>query len=275
MKKTVFILSFIFSTLIFAQNSESSTLFEKEYYDLMNYIPKNLNSDSIYKPDSRLLKTDFNTIGSLKGYNLLKDNFQFSDKDRKWLEERIDQIATELFNDGKRILISAVGGYSGCPDKMIDIIKLNNIDITNLKFCHSCTDSYRDENFIKVFNNKMYSLMEIQPPNIKTESFYGEFEGRDKDKFEMKLVLKDDRTFKFWLNKGHGSDFTEGLWKNKSDTLILNSRALNKTDIISFALSSARWIEFNVLEFRLKKEKLIELNNGKRKLKKTIKKNVG
>ena len=275
MKKTVFILSFIFSTLIFAQNSESSTLFEKEYYDLMNYIPKNLNSDSIYKPDSRLLKTDFNTIGSLKGYNLLKDNFQFSDKDRKWLEERIDQIATELFNDGKRILISAVGGYSGCPDKMIDIIKLNNIEITNLKFCHSCTDSYRDENFIKVFNNKMYSLMEIQPPNIKTESFYGEFEGRDKDKFKMKLVLKDDRTFKFWLNKGHGSDFTEGLWKNKSDTLILNSRALNKTDIISFALSSARWIEFNVLEFRLKKEKLIELNNGKRKLKKTIKKNVG
>ncbi|GAL81641.1 hypothetical protein JCM19274_486 [Algibacter lectus] len=275
MKKTVFILSFIFSTLIFAQNSESSTLFEKEYYDLMNYIPKNLNSDSIYKPDSRLLKTDFNTIGSLKGYNLLKDNFQFSDKDRKWLEERIDQIATELFNDGKRILISAVGGYSGCPDKMIDIIKLNNIDITNLKFCHSCTDSYRDENFIKVFNNKMYSLMEIQPPNIKTESFYGEFEGRDKDKFKMKLVLKDDRTFKFWLNKGHGSDFTEGLWKNKSDTLILNSRALNKTDSISFALSSARWIEFNVLEFRLKKEKLIELNNGKRKLKKTIKKNVG
>ncbi|MFB9053933.1 hypothetical protein ACFFVB_12675 [Formosa undariae] len=270
MKETVFILSFVFSTLIFAQNPESSTLFEKEYYDLMNYIPKNLNFDSVYKPDSRLLKTDLNTIGSLKGYNSLKDDFQFSDKDIKWLEERIDQIATELFNDGKRILISGVGGYSGCPDKMIDTIKLNNIEITNLKFCHSCTDSYRDENFIKVFNDRMYSLLGIQPPNIKTKSFYGKFEGRDKGKFEMKLVLKGDRTFKFWLNKGHGSDFTEGLWKNESDTLILNSRSLNKTDNISIALSSGRWIEFNNLKLRLKKGKLIELNEEKLKFKKVI-----
>jgi len=270
MRKTVFILNLIFSTLIFAQNPESSTLYEKEYYNLLNYIPENLKTDSIHQLESPILKGSLNTIGNLKLYNGFREDFKLSENDKKWLENRIDQIATELFIDGKRILISAVGGYSGCPDKMIDTLRLNNIEITNLKFCHTCTDSYRDENFIRIFNDRMYSLMKIEPPNRKTKSFYGEYKGRNKYKLEMKLVLSNDRTFKFWLNRGHSSDFTEGLWKNKNDTLILNSRTLNKTDDISFVLSSAKWIEFDDLEFRLKKGKLTELNNGKWKLKKTI-----
>ena len=49
----------------------------------------------------------------------------------------------------------------------------------------------------------------------------------------MKLnYFAEDRTFKYWVNKGHGSDFTEGLWKNINETLILNSRNLNKDDEI-------------------------------------------
>ncbi|WP_299436646.1 hypothetical protein, partial [uncultured Maribacter sp.] len=270
LRKTVFILNLIFSTLIFAQNPESSTLYEKEYYDLVNYIPENLKADSIHKLESPIIKGSLNTIGSLKLYNGFKKDFNLSENDNKWLENRIDQIATELFFDGKRILISAVGGYSGCPDKMIDTIRLNNIEIINLKFCHSCTDSYRDENFIRIFNKRMYSLMRIEPPNRKTRLFYGEYKGRNKDRFEIKLVLKEDRTFKFWVNKGHGSDFTEGLWKNINDTLILNSQNLNKDNEISFALSSAKWIEFNDIKFRLKKGKLTELNDRNWKLKQTV-----
>ncbi|MFD1615808.1 hypothetical protein [Gelatiniphilus marinus] len=168
MRKIIFILSFIFSTLIFAQNPESSTLYEKEYYDLLNYIPKNLQTDSIHKLESPILKGGLNTIGSLKLYNGFREDFKLSDNDKKWLENRIDQIATELFVDGKRILISAVGGYSGCPDTMIETFRLKNIEIINLKFCHTCTDSYRDENFIEIFNRKMYSLMKIEPSNGKT-----------------------------------------------------------------------------------------------------------
>ena len=268
MRKTIFILNFIFSTFIFAQNPESSTLYEKEYYDLLNYIPENLKADTIHKLESPILKENLNTIGSLKLYNGFREDFNLSENDKKWFENRIDQLATELFTDRKRILISAVGGYSGCPDNMIDTIRLNNIKITNLKFCHSCTDS-RDENFIEKFNSKMYSLMEIEPPNGKTFKFYGKFVGHGKNNNGIELFLTDDRTFKFWKRKRHGSDFTEGLWKNINDTLILNSKALTKTDSLTFALSSAKWIEFNDLEFRLKKEKLTEINNRKWKLKKT------
>ncbi|PKG43753.1 hypothetical protein CXF67_03325 [Psychroflexus sp. MES1-P1E] len=270
MRKTVFILNLIFSTLIFAQNPESSTLYEKEYYDLINYIPKNLEFDSINKPESQLLQSELNTISSIQIYSGFRKDFKLTESDNQWLDNKIEQIATALFIDGKRILVSAVGGYSGCPDKMIDTLRLNYIDIINLKLCHTCTDGFRDEKFIEIFNDKMYSLMKIEPPNRKTKLFYGEYKGRNKDQFEIKLILKEDRTFKFWVNKGHGSDFTEGLWKNIDDTLILKSRNLNKEDDISFALSSAKWIEFDDLKFRLRKGKLTELNGKNRKFKKTV-----
>ena len=164
MRKTIFVFSIFFSSLNFAQNPESSTLYDKEYYDLINYVPKNLEFDSIQKPESKILHVELNTISSLHVYNGLREEFELNDYDRKWLEKKIDQIAIALFLDGKRILTSAVGGYSGCPDKMISTFSLNNIEITNLKFCHTCTDSYRDENFIRIFNNRMYALMKIERP---------------------------------------------------------------------------------------------------------------
>ncbi|SNR96745.1 hypothetical protein [Dokdonia pacifica] len=226
--------------------------------------------DSINKPESQLLQSELNTVSSIQIYSGFRKDFKLTESDNQWLDNKIEQIATALFLDGKRILVSAVGGYSGCPDKMIDTIRLNNIEIVNLKFCHTCTDGFRDEKFIKTFNDKMYSLMQIEPPNRKTKLFYGEYKEQTKDRFEIKLVLKEDRTFKFWINKGHSSDFTEGLWKNKNDTLILNSKTLDKSDDISFALSSAKWIEFNDLEFQLKKGKLSELNSGNLKLKQAV-----
>ena len=135
----------------------------------MNYVPENFNTDIIYKPDSQLLKTELNTIGTLRLYSGFKEDFNLSENDKKWLESRIDQIASALFIDGKKVLIIAVGDYSGCPEKMIDSIQLNNIKITELKFCNSCTDSNRDDNFIRIFNDRMYSLMEIEPSNRKTD----------------------------------------------------------------------------------------------------------
>ncbi|CAL2063608.1 hypothetical protein [Tenacibaculum sp. 190524A05c] len=165
MRRTIFILNFIFSSLIFAQNGESSNIYEKEYYELLNYVPKNLKNDSIHKLDSPFLKDKLNTIGSLKLYNGFRQDLKLSNKDEKWLDKRIEEIASELFLDGKRILIKSVGGYSGCPNKMIDTFKLKDIEITNLKICNSCTSSNNDKNFIQLFNNKMYSLMKIQPKN--------------------------------------------------------------------------------------------------------------
>lgn len=173
MRKIIFILNFAFSTLIFAQNPESNTLYEKEYYYLINYVPKNLEFDSIYKPESQLLQSKLNNIFSLQIYSGFRKDINLTESDNQWLDNKIEQIATALFLDGKRILVSVVGGYSGCPDKMIDTIQLNNIEIINLKFCHTCVDGSRDEKFIEIFNNKMYALMNIEPPNRKTKLFYG------------------------------------------------------------------------------------------------------
>lgn len=268
MRNAIFILSFIFSTLIYAQSPESSTLYKKEYYDLLNYIPQNLKADSIHKLQSPILKGSLNTIGSLKLYYEFKEDLKLSDNDKKWLENRIEQIAKELFVDGKRILISIVGGFSGCPNKMFDTFRLKNIEIINLKFCHSCIGSGGDKDFIEIFNNKMYALMKIEPPNRKTHQFYGKLNGYNKSYKGIELILAEDRTFKFWNRKGHNSNFTEGFWKNRNDTLILNSQTLTKSDNLTPTLSSAKWIEFKDLKFLLKKEKLTELDNGKRKLKK-------
>ena len=113
-----------------------------------------------------------NTINSIQIYSGFRKDFKLTETDNQWLDNRINEIVTELFRDGKEFS-SAVGGYSGCPDKMIDTLQLNNIEIINLKFCHR--DSYRDKKFIELFNSKMYSLMEIEPPNRKTKLFYGEF----------------------------------------------------------------------------------------------------
>jgi len=270
LKRIIFSIHIILSTLTFAQNTESITYFEKEYYELMEYVPKSFKLDTIYKPENKLLEISLNSIETLWLYYRSKKELNLSENDKNWLENRIVKFATALFNDGKRILTKAVGGGSGLPNKMLDTIQLNNIEITILKFGRNCIDSDFDTDFISVFNDKMYALMNIEPPNRKTTSFYGEFIGRDKDKFKMRLVLKNDRTFKFWKNKGHGADFTEGLWKNKNDTLILNSKTLTKIDSIGFTISSAKWIEFNDLKFRLKKRKLVGLSNKKLKLKKNV-----
>jgi hypothetical protein len=268
LRKTIFILNLIFSTLIFAQNSESSNLYDKEYYDLLNYIPKNLKADTIHKLESPFFKGGLNTIGSIMLYNGIRKEFKFSENDNKWLDKRIDQIASELFGDGKKLLMSRVGGYSGCPDKMIDTFRLNNIDIIDLKFCHSCTDALRNKDFIEKFNRKMYSLLEIEPANGKTYRFYGKFIGYTKRNKGLELILNQDRTFKFWKRKEHSSDFTQGLWENRNDTLILNSKDLTENNKIDFELSSVKWIDFKNIEFILKKDKIVEFNKGTRKLKK-------
>lgn len=231
-------------------------------------MPKNLEFDSINKPESQILQKELNTISSIQLFSRFREDFKLTENDNQWLDNTIEQIATALFLDGKRILVSAVGGYSGCPDKMIDTLCLNDIEIINLKFCHTCTEVSQDEKFIRIFNDKMYSLMKIEPPNGKTNLFYGEYEGKNKERFEIKLIINEDRTFRFWVYKGHSSDFTEGLWKNNDNTLILQSRNLNEDDKLIFTLSSGKWIEFNNLEFRLREGKLTELGGESRKLKK-------
>ncbi|WP_159038588.1 hypothetical protein [Brumimicrobium mesophilum] len=269
MKNAIFILSFIIGTLVLAQDSDSTNFQKQQYYDLVNYVPINLKPDSIHDLESKLPYSTLNSIGVIQAYSGYREELELSEHDRQWLDKRISQIATALYQEGKRILISPVGGYSGCPDEMIDTLYLNNIKIIDLKFCHTCTDASRISRFIKIFNDRMYTLMNIEPPDRKTILFFGNYQGRNKDRFKMKLILNEDRTFQFSANKRKSSFFSEGLWNNKNDTLMLISRNLSENEKINFALANKSWLKFNDLKFLLVKGRLIELNGGSWKLRQT------
>jgi len=142
-----------------------------------------------------------------------------------------------------------------------------------------------DNYFLPVFPKKKNCLMKVrlililviilflsncktQHLRINTESLIGKYIGNGKASENIELRLIENGEFKYWKRKGHGSDFTQGVWQNRKDTLILNSKILNGTDSLTFALSSANWIVFENLEWKIKDNNLTELQNGKRKLKK-------
>ena len=96
----------------------------------------------------------------------------------------------------------------------------------------------------------------------------GEYIGIGKANAEIELKLLENKKFKFWIRKGHSADFTQGTWKASNDTLILNSKALNGTDSLTYALSSATWIEFKNLKWKINNNRPTVLENEKWKLKK-------
>tara|TARA_R110002049_G_scaffold308193_1_gene511296 strand:+ start:822 stop:1202 length:381 start_codon:yes stop_codon:yes gene_type:complete len=104
--------------------------------------------------------------------------------------------------------------------------------------------------------------------NLNSESLNGKYVGIGKINAGIELRLTDNNEFKFWIRKGHSSDFTQGTWENSNDTLILNSKTLNGTDSLTYALSSATWIVFKNSEWKINENKLTEIKNGKWKLKK-------
>ncbi|WP_046757578.1 hypothetical protein [Kordia jejudonensis] len=267
MKKVVFIVSLLFNFTLSAQNASEPIV--HTFNEIINYVPKNFQTDTIDKPENNRIETQLITIVNLKLYYVYKKRKNASTDEIQWLDERIEKLATGLFLDGKRILIGQYGGASGCPtDKLIDTIQLKNTTITNLNFCYTCTEPNIDDDFIEVFNTKMYHLMKITPPDGKTFWFYGTYKGKAKKRSKIKLIITDERKFKFWIyKKHHSTDYTEGFWKNKNDTLILNSKKLNKTDSIEHILSNANWIEFNDKKFILKRNKLLDLTRNKWKLK--------
>lgn len=226
MKNKLFIITLVLSKLIFAQRPEF-TQEEKDYHELLYYTPKSLMTDAIPDSEKRFTNKNLNSIGDFKYLYILGGNKKNTEEYHKWFNSKIELLATELFKEEKRILISKVGGYSGCPKKMIDIL-LNHIRITNLKFCYTCTGFGTHKQFIKTFNDKMYSLMKIEPPNYRTIDFYGKFIGIDKNKNEIELVLSEDRTFNLKRSTNEDLELTEGLWENKKDTLFLNTTILPK-----------------------------------------------
>jgi hypothetical protein len=104
--------------------------------------------------------------------------------------------------------------------------------------------------------------------DIEPQTLMGEYVGIGKGNSATELSIMENNEFKFWIRKGHSSDFTQGTWVISNNNLVLNSKILDSSDSLGFALSNATWIEFIDSEWKIGKDKLTELKNARRKLKK-------
>ncbi|KAB1154259.1 hypothetical protein F7018_14915 [Tenacibaculum aiptasiae] len=239
------------SNSIFSQNTGAIIDDLKKLRDtLVNHTPKYLKNTSSYKLDNNDLEKDqFQSINGLRF--LSYDRETFSENEKKWLKTRIEDLATALFLDNRKILLSQINGLFSDPT-LIENIYLNRQNIINIKLLHTCTDAYLDEYLLKTFNTKMYSLMKVQPPDGDTKFFIGEYRGIKKNK-NIKLFITKDRELIFWSNKEKESNsYIKGLWKNIDDTLFINLE--NKKTML--------------FKFNNKKNKLIEVGNNKSRFKK-------
>lgn len=268
MKTILLIFGIAYSSVAFAQGTEVSSLEMKEYNDILNYIPKNLESDTAYFQVDSIPQINLNSLGMLYISSSFPE-FYITEQNKTQFENRAEEIAEALFLDGKRILIWRTGGYAGCPDQMMDSIRLNDIDIIAVKFCYTCT-GYGGSNFIAKFNNKMYKLMGIKAPDAHTDNFYGQYKGIGRHNSTTKLILNEDRTFKFWMSEDNHAHFTQGFWENRGEILILDSKNLSGSDSLNYAISNTHWIELNDVKWSLKKNQLIREGGKRLKLKQVI-----
>lgn len=231
----------------------------------MNYIPKNIKLDSTYITVGKERIKNLNYLYKLYILKRFESGYQLDPKDKKKINQQIDQMAVSLFSEGKNILFTQVGGYGSCTDKLIDSIKINNIKILNLKLCHTCTGSHRDNEFVTIFNNRMCSLLKIHPSDRFTYFLNDGTFQKTSTISNIKMTLNKDRSFKFWeYKKDVLSNYSEGIWKNSGNILILNSqKALGKKR------TSNNWIHFNNTKWQIKKNQLFSKKNKYWKLKKT------
>lgn len=268
-RKTIFILLLFLSSLLTAQDDSEKIL--DQFNDFANYIPKSLEKDTIYNPEIRISKLPFNSISSVKQHNIIRNFTTLTPKEIAWLEEKIEKLAIALHTEGKYFLVGQIGGGGGChAEDLIETLYLNTIKITRLNFCHGCTDSYLDKEFVEIFNSKMYQLLQIRQPDLKTHRFYGTYKGKSENRSKTKLILTNNRLFKFWVYEKYTTDFSEGIWENKNDTLLLKSEKISPKDSIHYLLYNGSWIQLDDVKFRLKKTKLIELKTKKMKFKKVL-----
>ncbi|MFI0431208.1 hypothetical protein [Mariniflexile sp. HMF6888] len=159
MRSIIFISILVLSTICSAQKNDSIPESEKEYLKLLNYTPKNFKIDLKNKPSNEFLKTDLNSIWKLKYAYELKD--KLTDYEIKWLEEQINQLAVAYFIENKPIIIKSVGGYSGCPEQLLETELKNKTEITILSICSGgCIINKNTEDFVELFNNRTKKLLQ-------------------------------------------------------------------------------------------------------------------
>lgn len=149
------------SSVLFAQEEDTSIRIDTVYNNLLNRTPKNFKVDEITKPKNRYFESNINlnSIGGLETLYGFQEELKLNGEEIKWLDKQIDQIALAFYLEEKPILIRKVGGYEGCPDENIYKENIKGKEVTILNFCFSCTDKRTLDNFIRVFNNRTNSLL--------------------------------------------------------------------------------------------------------------------
>ena len=84
----------------------------------------------------------------------------------------------------------------------------------------------------------------------------GRFIGEGEADSTLELILTSDNGFQYWERLGHGSKYTEGIWKLEGDVLILNSKSLSENETAIHSLSSAKWIVFEDSRWKIRRNKL-------------------
>ncbi|MNQ91872.1 hypothetical protein D3C85_1072710 [compost metagenome] len=160
--KTHLILIFLLPCLhISAQEDTTGIKIDTVYNNLLNRTPKGFAINEATKPKNSYFDSDLN-LNSILGLEIIygfKEQIKLNAIEINWLNEQIDQIALAFYLEGKPILIRAVGGVDGCPDKNIYTEKIKDNKVTILNFCFTCTDSRKLDDFISVFNNRTNSLL--------------------------------------------------------------------------------------------------------------------
>ncbi len=109
-------------------------------------------------------------------------------------------------------------------------------------------------------------LLSCKSQQQTSYSVDGKFVGKGKAGSKLELILTDDNKFQYWERFGHGSEYTDGTWELENDLMILNSRTLTKDEELMHAISSAKWFVFDNSQWKIRRNKLIEVDDRERKL---------
>lgn len=129
------------------------------FNNLLNYTPKNFSIDEVSKPKGDFLGFKMNSISQLKMVYKFQRELNLGKEEIKWLDLQIDQMALAFYLEGNPILIKATGGYDGCGGEKVSKELINNVDVTVLNFCFTCSGAGKLENFISIFNNRTKKLL--------------------------------------------------------------------------------------------------------------------
>lgn len=165
MKYTAIVILFFIPLLVFGQESKNEDDNDLTEYNLLfNYTPKAIINDTASITILEKHKLPLNTIGQLyMHYGWLQQSYDFSLEQISFMEKRIDQIALGFYLEDNPILIESVGGYAGCPDKMMYKDTYLNKEVTIFRFCFSCTDIRKYHRKLhNIFNNRTKKLIDYQ-----------------------------------------------------------------------------------------------------------------